>query len=64
MLQICKKNYIADQVYSEQHKDFSHIVYYLNSHHNAIWTAKIPENFHGSSHKMDRKLKGNIFFHN
>jgi hypothetical protein len=64
MLQICKKNNIADLIYSEKRKDFSHIVFYVKSHHNATWPAKIPEKFHGSSHKEDRKIKGNIFFHN
>jgi cathepsin B len=64
MLQLCKKDNIADLLYSEQRKVFSHIVVYVNSHPDASWTAKIPEKYHGASHKEDLKLKGNIFFHN
>ena len=63
MLQLCKKINKADLLYSKQRSDFSHIVFYINIHHNATWTAKIPEKFHGASQKEDRKLKGNIFFH-
>ena len=62
MLQLCKKDNIADLLYSEQRKDFSHIVVNVKSHPNAAWTAKIPEKFHGASHKEDLKLKGNIFY--
>ena len=54
MLQLCKKDNIADLLYSEQRKDFSHIVDYVNSHPNATWTAKIPEKLHGASHKENR----------
>ena len=64
MLQLCKKDNIADLLYSEQRKDFSHIVVYDNSHPNTTWTAKISEKFHGASHKKDLKLKGNIFYPN
>jgi hypothetical protein len=64
MLQLCKKDNIAELLYSEQRKDFSHIVVYVFSHPNASWTAKILEKFHDASHKEDRKLKGNIFYPN
>ena len=62
MLQLCKKYNIADLLYSEQRKDFSHIVFYVKSHPNATRTAKISEKFHGASHKEDCKLKGNISY--
>ena len=61
MLQLCKKDKFADLIYSEQRKDFSHIVVYVNSHPNASWTAKIPEKYHDASHKDNHKLKGKIF---
>ena len=62
MLQLCKKNYIADLLYSEQPNDFSHIVFYIKSYPNATWTALITEKFKGASHKENRKLKGNICY--
>ena len=62
MLQLCKKDNIADLLYSEQRKDFSHIVVYVNSHPNATLTAEIPEKYHGASHKENRKLKGKISY--
>ena len=64
MLQLCKKDNIADLLYSEQRKDFYHIGFYVNSHPNVTSTAKIPEKFHGTSHKEDLKLKGKIFYPN
>jgi hypothetical protein len=42
MLQIYKKDNIADLLYSEQRKDFSHIAVYIKSHPNATWTVRIP----------------------
>jgi hypothetical protein len=45
MLQLCPKDNIADLLYSEQPKDLSLIVEYVNNHPNATWTAKIPEKF-------------------
>jgi hypothetical protein len=42
MLQLCKKENIADILYSEQPKDFSHIVIYIKSHLNATWTDRFP----------------------
>jgi hypothetical protein len=62
MLQLCKNDNIADLLYSEQRKDFFHIVVYVNSHPKATRTAKIPEEFHGASHKENHKLKGNISY--
>ena len=54
MLQLCLKDKFTDLLYSEQRKDFSHIVVYVNSHPNATLTAKIPEKFNGASHKENR----------
>jgi len=51
MLQLCKKDNIADLLYSEQRKDFSHIFVYVNSHPSATLTAEIPEKYHGALHK-------------
>ena len=54
MLQLCKKDNIADLLYSEQRKDFSHIFVYVNSHHNATLTAEISEKYDDASHKENR----------
>ncbi len=64
MLKLCKKDSIADRIYSEQPNDFTHILAYINSHPNANWTARFPEKFQGALHKENRKLKGNISFPN
>ncbi len=62
MLQLSKKDNIADILYSEQAKDFSYIVFYIKSHPNATWTDRFPKKFQGASHKENRKLKGNISY--
>ena len=59
-LMLCEKESIADMLYSEQPKDLSSIVEYVNNHPNATWTAGINKKFEGASHREIRKLMGTV----